>query len=83
VVKRYNSGKWYACVSVESNMPIEQRPIQKAVGLDVGLEHFTTDSDGKRVENPHHLKKTLKRLKRRQKNYQKKKNTLRIETNKG
>jgi putative transposase len=57
VIKRYNSGKWFACVSVESNVPIEQKPIQKAVGLDVGLEHFTTDSDGKRVENPHHLKK--------------------------
>jgi putative transposase len=67
VIKRYNSGEWCACVSVESNAPIEQKPIQKAVGLDVGLEHFTTDSDGKQIENPHHLKKTLKRLKRRQK----------------
>jgi putative transposase len=56
-IKRYNSGKWWGCVSVESNVSIEQKPIQKAVGLDVGLEHFTTDSDGKRVENPHHLKK--------------------------
>jgi hypothetical protein len=51
VIKRYNSGKWFACVSVESNVPIEQKPIQKAVGLGVGLEHFTTDSDGKRAEN--------------------------------
>jgi putative transposase len=67
VIKRYNSGKWYACVSVESNVPIEQKSIQQAVGLDVGLEHFLTDSDGKQIENPHHLKKTLKRLKRRQK----------------
>jgi putative transposase len=57
VIKRYNSGEWFAWGSVESNVPIEQKPIQKAVGLDVGLEHFTTDSDGKRVENPHHLKK--------------------------
>jgi putative transposase len=72
VVKRYNSGKWYACVSTESNVPVEQKPIQQAVGLDLGLEHFLTDSDGKQIENPHHLKKTLKRLKRRQKKLSKK-----------
>jgi putative transposase len=72
VIKRYNSGKWYACVSVEAENKPEQRPIQKAVGLDVGLEHFLTDSDGKQIENPHHLKKTLKRLKRRQKKLSKK-----------
>ena len=67
VIKRCNSGKWFACVSVESENEPEQKPIQKAVGLDVGLEHFTTDSDGKQIENPHHLKKTLKGLERRQK----------------
>jgi putative transposase len=66
-VKRHQSGKWYACISVEENKEIEPQPIQEAVGLDVGVEHFTTDSDGKQIENPHHLKKTLKRLKRRQK----------------
>jgi putative transposase len=67
VIKKRNSGKWYACVSVEAGNKPEQKPIQEAVGLDVGVEHFTTDSDGKQIENPHHLKKTLKRLKRRQK----------------
>jgi putative transposase len=72
VVKRYNSGKWYAWGSVEAENGPEQKPIQKAVGLDVGLEHFLTDSDGKQIENPHHLKKALKRLKRRQKKLSKK-----------
>jgi putative transposase len=67
VIKRYNSGEWFAWGSVESENESEQKPIQKAVGLDVGLEHFLTDSDGKQIENPHHLKKTQKRLKRRQK----------------
>jgi putative transposase len=57
VIKRYNSGEWWGCVLVESENKPEQRPIQKAVGLDVGLEHFTTDSDGKQIENSHHLKK--------------------------
>jgi putative transposase len=60
VIKRYNSGKWFAWGSVESENGPEQKPIQKAVGLDVGLEHFLTDSDGKQIENPHHLKKLRK-----------------------
>jgi putative transposase len=57
VIKKCNSGKWYSWGSVEAENKPKQRPIQKAVGLDVGLEHFTTDSDGKQIENPHHLKK--------------------------
>jgi putative transposase len=57
VIKRYNSGEWWGWGSTESENEPEQRPIQKAVGLDVGIKHFTTDSDGKQIENPHHLKK--------------------------
>jgi putative transposase len=62
VIKRCNSGKWCAWGSVESENGPEQKPIQKAVGLDVGLEHFLTDSDGKQIENPHHLKKNSKEI---------------------
>jgi putative transposase len=72
IIKKCSSGKWYACVSAEADNEIEQKSIQQAVRLDVGIDHFTTDSDGKQIENPHHLKKTLKRLKRRQKKLSKK-----------
>ncbi|TAN84371.1 MAG: transposase, partial [Phormidium sp. SL48-SHIP] len=34
--------------------------------LDVGLNHFYTDSDGQTVENPRHLRKSEKALKRLQ-----------------
>jgi putative transposase len=44
---------------------IEQRePTGKTIGLDVGLTHFYTDSDGQTVENPRHLRKSQKALKR-------------------
>jgi len=44
---------------------IEQRePTGKTIGLDVGLTHFYTDSDGQTVENPRHLRKSEKALKR-------------------
>jgi putative transposase len=39
----------------------------KVIGIDVGLNHFYTDSDGKTVPNPRYLGKTEKVLKRLQK----------------
>jgi putative transposase len=65
-VKRHQSGKWYACISVEENKEIEPQPIQHAVGLDMGIKHFLTDSDRKQIENPHCLKEPLKKLKKEQ-----------------
>lgn len=44
---------------------IEKRePTFKTIGLDVGLSHFYTDSDGQTVANPRHLRKSEKALKR-------------------
>lgn len=37
-----------------------------SIGIDLGLDHFLTTSDGVKVENPRHLQKALKRLKHRQ-----------------
>lgn len=36
------------------------------IGIDVGLNHFYTDSDGQKVANPRHLRKSEKSLKRLQ-----------------
>ena len=50
------------CLDVER---IELRqPTFKTIGLDVGLSHFYTDSDGQTVANPPHLRKSEKALKR-------------------
>jgi len=67
VVKRYNTGKWFACVQVESNIEKENRPIEKKVGIDVGIKYFLTDSDGLQIENPKFLDKSYKRLRKEQK----------------
>jgi transposase len=37
------------------------------VGIDVGLNHFYTDSDGNKIQNPRFLRKAEKALKRAQK----------------
>jgi len=51
IIKRERSGKWFAIFQVED----EPEPLPKtgkAIGIDVGVRHFLTDSEGRQVENP-------------------------------
>ena len=41
-----------------------REPTGRTIGLDVGLTHFYTDSDGNTVENPRHLRKSQRSLKK-------------------
>lgn len=43
----------------------------KTIGIDVGLNHFYTDSNGKTVANPRHLRKSEKSLRRLQRRFSK------------
>lgn len=52
------------CIAVERNINIE--PTGRAVGIDVGLAKFYTTSDGEKVDNPRHLRKAEKALRRAQ-----------------
>lgn len=63
VIKRYGSGKWFACMCVEREVQVVGKEPKKAVGIDVGIKHFLTDSDGRQVENPKFYGKTLERIK--------------------
>lgn len=45
----------------------------KEVGIDVGLNHFLTDSNGDKIDNPRFLRKAEKRLKKAQRKLSKKK----------
>ncbi len=52
---------------------IEKRePTNTTIGLDVGLNHFYTDSNGETVDNPRYLRKSERKLKRLQKQVSKK-----------
>jgi putative transposase len=59
------------CINVERKE--EPIPTGKAIGIDVGLNHFYTDSDGETVVNPRYLRKSEKALKRLQKRISRKK----------
>lgn len=50
------------CIDVDRREEIE--PTQTTIGLDVGLNHFYTDSKGKVVENLRHLRKSERQLKK-------------------
>lgn len=64
IIRRADGYYCQFCIAVERNINIV--PTGKAVGIDVGLEKFYTASDGSVVENPRHLRKAEKALKRAQ-----------------
>jgi putative transposase len=65
-------GKWYAIFS--NSVEIEPLSFSnKAVGIDVGLEHFAVTSDGEYIRNPHYLKEGLSILRRLERSMDRKK----------
>lgn len=71
-IKRYASGEWYAFLSVEDEIEKKETSIEKKVGIDVGVKHFLTDSNGLQIENPKFFDKSYKRLRKEQQKLSKK-----------
>ena len=74
-VSRTPTGKYFISILVETNDSIPNKaPIDenKAVGVDLGIKTFATLSDGIEIQNPKHLKKALKKLKRLQRSVSRK-----------
>ncbi len=71
VIRRADGYYTQFCINVERVEEVV--PTGKAVGLDVGLAHFLTDSTGATVPNPRHLRKSEKALKQAQRSVSKKK----------
>ena len=64
-ITKHKNGKYYICLSCE--VDIKPLPsINKTVGVDVGLKEFAICSDGFRVKNPKHLRKSETKLKKLQ-----------------
>lgn len=71
LVKRADG--YYCQFAIKSELANDQvKPTGKCLGIDMGLTHFYTDSDGNKVENPRYLRKSEKRLKRLQRRVSKK-----------
>src|ERR671933_737436 len=71
VVRRADGYYVQFCVNVKRTEEIG--PAGKAIGIDVGLNHFLTDSNGATVPNPRHLRKSEKALRRAARKVSKKK----------
>ena len=71
VIRRADGYFAQFCINVERTE--ESIPTGIAIGIDVGLNHFYTDSTGATVPNPRHLRKSEKTLKRLQKRVSRKK----------
>ncbi len=53
VVKRHQSGKWFAILAVDENFnPKPVKGGRKAVGIDLGTLNYAVDSDGRAIGNP-------------------------------
>jgi len=66
IIKRERSGRWYAIFQVED----EPEPLPKtgkAVGIDVGIKHFLTDTEGRQIKNPRFYERSLERIRVRHK----------------
>jgi putative transposase len=64
VVRRADG--YYVQFCIDQERLEKREPTFRTIGLDVGLTHFVTDSFGQTIENPRHLRKSEKSLKRLQ-----------------
>ncbi len=71
LVKRADG--YYAQFCIDIDRKEEVKPSQTTIGLDVGLNHFYTDSNGEVVENPRFLRKSERQLKKLQRQVSKRK----------
>jgi len=62
IVRRADGYYCQFCIDIE--VKEEMEPTKRVVGLDLGLAHFFTDSNGEKVENPRFLRKGEQQLKR-------------------
>src|SRR5437588_3318614 len=64
---------WYVVFACEVEAQKKLPSTDLAIGIDMGLKYFMTDSNGDVVENPRHFRKSHGRLKKRSQRLSKKK----------
>lgn len=74
-VRRTLTGKWFVTFVCDIEHKPPERSITSSVGIDMGLEHFTTLSNGEQVENPRFFRKEEKVLAKAQRKFSKQEKT--------
>lgn len=57
-----SGNQWYVVFTAEQNIVVPKKPVSNAVGIDLGLESFAVLSDGNKIENPRHFRKSESEL---------------------
>ncbi len=65
IIRRHDG--YYAQFLIDHTREEQKELTGKQTGLDVGLSHFYTDSEGNKVENPRFLRKDERKIKKLQK----------------
>jgi putative transposase len=66
-VSRNQAGRYFASVLTETDIVAPVASFDgKIIGIDVGLTHLAVTSDGPKFDNPRHLARAAKNLKRKQ-----------------
>ena len=65
-IRRNSNGKWYASLTVESDITVILKDQVPAIGIDMGLTSFATLSNGDKVPNPRFFRTEEKKLARRE-----------------
>ena len=63
VTVREKAGHWFVSFNIQEEVQ-EQKISDKVIGVDLGINHLATLSDGTKYENPKPLKKKLQKLRR-------------------
>lgn len=75
-ISRTPTGKYYASILVEMEDKKKEKSKvteETTIGIDLGIKHFATISDGRKIDNPRVLYKYEKKLAREQKRLSRKK----------
>ncbi len=73
-ISRDGTGKWHASFSVkQENISFHPEHTSNTIGIDAGLLHLSTMSDGTVIEPPHFLMKSERRIRKAQRNLSRKK----------
>ncbi|MCC0732975.1 transposase, partial [Clostridioides sp. ZZV14-6048] len=70
-ISRTPGNRYYISILAETEIE-KLKTIDKKIGVDVGLKEFAICSDGFRVDNPKHFRKSEKRLTKLQKDLSRK-----------
>ncbi len=68
-INKTSTGKYFISILAEQNKQLPKKPKiaeKTTIGIDLGIKHFATISDERKIENPKYLKQSEIKLKRQQ-----------------